>query len=91
MDFVFDRVADGRAIKCLCIVDDATHECAALVPGRSMSGTQVARVLAEFALARGLPTVIRSDHGPEFIGKAMLDWAYNNDVQRKQIEPGKPN
>ena len=26
MDFVFDRVADGRAIKCLGIVDDATHE-----------------------------------------------------------------
>ena len=26
MDFVFDRSADGRVIKCLTIVDDATHE-----------------------------------------------------------------
>jgi putative transposase len=26
MDFVFDRIASGRAIKCLAIVDDATHE-----------------------------------------------------------------
>jgi hypothetical protein len=25
-DFVFDRVASGRMIKCLVIVDDATHE-----------------------------------------------------------------
>jgi len=36
MDFVFDRVADGRALKYLGIVDDATHECVALVPDRSM-------------------------------------------------------
>lgn len=91
MDFVFDRVADGRVIKCLGIVDDATHECVALVPGRSMSGTQVARVLDELARTRGLPKIIRSDNGPEFIGKAMLTWAYDNGVQLKQIEPGKPN
>ena len=26
MDFVFDRVSTGRSIKCLAIVDDATHE-----------------------------------------------------------------
>jgi putative transposase len=26
MDFMFDRIASGRTIKCLVIVDDATHE-----------------------------------------------------------------
>jgi hypothetical protein len=26
MDFVFDRIASGRTLKCLAIVDDATHE-----------------------------------------------------------------
>ncbi len=25
-DFVFDRIAAGRTLKCLVIVDDATHE-----------------------------------------------------------------
>src|SRR3546814_6881258 len=25
MDFVFDRTAEGRVIKCLTVVDDATH------------------------------------------------------------------
>ncbi len=91
MDFVFDRVPDGRAIKCLGIVDDTTHECVALVPARSMSGAQVARELDKLALTRGLPTIIRSDNGPEFIGHAMLTWAHENGVQLKQIEPGKPN
>ena len=28
-DFVFDRTADGRVMKCLTIVDDATHEAVA--------------------------------------------------------------
>ena len=32
MDFVFDRSAEGRAIKCLTIVDDATLESVAIVP-----------------------------------------------------------
>ena len=32
MDFAFDRIASGRTIKCLVIVDDATHEAVAIVP-----------------------------------------------------------
>jgi hypothetical protein len=30
MDFVFDRVTSGRTIKCLVVVDDATHEAIAI-------------------------------------------------------------
>ena len=91
MDLVFDRVADGRSIKCLAIVDDATHECVALVPARAMSGRQVVGVLAQLAQSRGLPRVIRSDNGRELTGKAMLTWAHENGVQLRPIEPGKPN
>ncbi len=32
MDFVFDRTAEGRSIKSLLAVDDATYEAAAIVP-----------------------------------------------------------
>ena len=31
-DFVFDRTAEGRVLKCLTIVDDATTEAVAIVP-----------------------------------------------------------
>jgi hypothetical protein len=34
MDFVFDRLADGRALKCLTVVDDATQEAVAISPDR---------------------------------------------------------
>lgn len=73
VDFVFDRIADGRSIKCLAIVDDATHECVALVPASAMGGQRVTRELDQLALTRGLPRVIRSDNGAELIGKAMLN------------------
>ena len=45
MDFVFDRTAEGRVIKCLTIVDDATHESVAIEVERAISGHGVSRVL----------------------------------------------
>lgn len=91
MDFVFDRVASGRAIKCLVIVDDATHEAVAIVPEHSIGGSHLTRILDGVCSQRGRPAVIRTDNGPEFVGKAMLNWAYRNGVGLKLIEPGKPN
>ena len=35
MDFVFDRLADGRALKCLTVVDDATQEAVTIAPDRA--------------------------------------------------------
>lgn len=91
MDFVFDRSGDGRVIKNLAIVDDATHESVLLRPERAISGVMVTRILDELAVTRGLPKVIRTDNGKEFCGRAMLAWAHQNNVTLRLIEPGKPN
>ncbi|URX62089.1 IS3 family transposase [Luteibacter anthropi] len=91
MDFVFDRTAEGRVIKCLTIVDDATHEAVAIEIERAISGIGVTRVMDRLAITRGLPKVIRSDNGKEFCGKAMVSWAHDRGVQLRLIEPGKPN
>jgi len=91
MDFVFDRTAEGRVIKCLTVVDDATHEAVVIEVERSISGIGVTRVLDRLASGRGLPQVIRSDNGKEFCGKAMVTWAYERGVQLRLIEPGKSN
>ena len=74
MDFVFDRSAEGRVIKSLTIVDDATHEAVAIVPERAISGQVLTRILDRLLLSRGLPKVIRTDNGKEFCGKAMVAW-----------------
>jgi transposase InsO family protein len=91
MDFVFDRVSTGRSIKCLAIVDDATHEAIAVIPEHSIGGERLTRLLDEICAQRGKPAIIRTDNGREFTGKAMLNWAYRNQVALKLIEPGKPN
>jgi transposase InsO family protein len=57
MDFVFDRVASGRSLKCLVIVDDATHESVAIVPEHSIGGTHLTRLLDEICAQRGRPAV----------------------------------
>lgn len=91
MDFVFDRTAEGRVIKCLTIVDDATHEAVAVVPERAISGHALTRILDRLAVQRGLPQAIRTDNGKEFCGRAMLTWAHARGVRLFLIQPGKPN
>jgi putative transposase len=91
MDFVFDRTAEGRVIKCLTIVDDATHESVAIVPERAIGGNPLTRILDQLRVTRGLPQVIRTDNGKEFCGRAMLTWAHERGVTLRLIEPGKPN
>jgi len=91
MEFVFDRLAGGRSLKCMAVVDDATQEAVALTPDRAISGLHVARVLEAIKGERGLPKVIRSNNGKEFCGRAMAIWAHQNNVALRFIEPGKPN
>lgn len=91
MDFVFDHSAEGRVIKCLTIVDDATHETIAVIPERAVSGEVLTRQLDRLSFSRGLPQVIRTDNGKEFCGRAMPTWVHRRGITLRQIEPGKPN
>lgn len=91
MDFVFDRVAGGRVIKCLTVVDDATNESVVIEAEHAIGGQHLTRILDRVCSERGVPKVIRTDNGPEFIGAAMLSWAYRRGIELKLIEPGKPN
>ena len=78
-------------MKCLTIVDDATHEAVAIVPARALGGLPVTRVLDRLAITRGLPQILRTDNGKECCGRAMLTWAHTQGLPRRLIEPGKPN
>lgn len=90
MDFVMDALAHGRRIKTLTIVDDFTKESLDIAVAHSISGEQVIRILDAIAHFRGYPAAVRTDQGPEFTGKALDQWAYNNGVELKLIQPGKP-
>jgi transposase InsO family protein len=91
MDFVFDRTAEGRVLKILTVVDDATHDSVVVEARHWFGGGQVVEVLKRLAQTRGRPKIIRSDNGKEFIGRAMLNFAHRNGIDLRPIEPGKPN
>jgi transposase InsO family protein len=83
--------ATSRTLKCLVIVDDATHESVSVAVDHSIGGQHLTRILDEVCSKCGRPAVIRSDNGAEFTGKAMLNWAHRNGITLRLIEPGKPN
>ena len=90
MDFVFDELANGRKVKTLTLVDDCTKEAVQIIADTSIPALYVTRVLDHVKAERGLPKVIRTDNGPEFAGRKMLDWAAKNGVELRFIQPGKP-
>jgi putative transposase len=90
MDFVADFTADGRRLKILTMVDDFSRHCPWIEVDTSICGARVVEILERLALEDGLPEVIVTDNGPEFVGKALDCWAYGRKVKLEPIEPGKP-
>jgi putative transposase len=90
MDFVSERLADGRWFRILTIVDQYTRECLCIYADRSQTGRKVAEQLERVMAVRGAPESITSDNGSEFTGRAMDNWAHRAGVKLAFIRPGKP-
>jgi putative transposase len=90
VDFVHDALSDGRRFRALTAIDEFSRECLAIEVGASLTGERVTRVLQRLCELRAVPTIIRSDNGPEFRGRVMDEWAYGCAVRLQFIEPGKP-
>ena len=90
VDFMSDTLSSGRRFRTLNIVDDYTRECLAIEVDTSLGGVRVVRVLEELKQRRGLPRQIRSDNGPEFVSRAVDQWAYEQGLQWHTIQPGRP-
>jgi transposase InsO family protein len=89
-DFVHERTHDGRPMRMLTIIDEYTRESLAIEVERRMNSQDVLRVLARLFVRRGTPEYLRSDHGPEFVAKAVREWLQRVGVQTLFIEPGSP-
>jgi len=89
-DFVFDACANGQQLKCLTIVDEFTRECLAIDVAGSIRSRRVIEVLARLISQRGAPAFLRSDNGPEFVSKAILEWTVQENIEVALIDPGKP-
>ena len=89
-DFVFDACANGQQIKCLTIVDEYTRECLAIDVAGSIRSRRVIEVLARLISTHGAPRYLRSDNGPEFVSRALLEWMQQEHIDTALIDPGKP-
>ena len=90
MDFVSDALFDGRRIRALTVVDDFSRESLAIEVGQSITGERVVMVLNQLRALRRAPKRIRVDNGPEFVSKALDQWAYLHQVTLDFSRPGKP-
>ncbi|ASP29274.1 MAG TPA: IS3 family transposase [Erythrobacter sp.] len=90
LDFVSDSLICGRRFRILCVVDDFSRECLALVADTSLSGARVARELTSLIGMRGKPHTVVSDNGTELTSSAILRWSQERRVEWHYIAPGKP-
>jgi putative transposase len=89
MDFVHDRLADGRPFRLLTLVDNFSRVSPAIECDFSLNGQRVVAVL-ERLKASGLPQTIKVDNGSEFISKTLDAWAHRHGVKLEFSRPGKP-
>lgn len=89
-DFVFDACANGQQLKCLTVIDEYTRESLAIDVAGAIRSARVIEVLSQLISAHGAPKVLRSDNGPEFVSRALLKWATDQNLDMALIDPGKP-
>lgn len=89
-DIIHDRLVNGRRFKCLCIMDEYTHENLAIITQPSITSRTVIEALEKLIEQYGSPRYLRSDNGSEFTAKAVMIWLQRFHIQTAFIEPGKP-
>lgn len=90
MDFVSEKLFDQRRFRCFNVVDDFTRENVVIHSDRSIKSEKLVTIFNKLKQTRGLPEMIVCDNGPEFISQNLDIWAYQNKVELKFIQPGKP-
>jgi len=85
VDFVHDRLSNGRSYRMLTVIDEYTPEALAVTVKPKMGSADVLEALYPLILKRGKPDFIRSDNGREFTAEALQDWLTKVGVRPIQI------
>jgi putative transposase len=90
MDFMADRLIDGRRFRVLTLVDNVSRVSPAIVADSKLTGARVVEVLDRLLAAGQKPAMLSIDNGPEFISRALDAWAHRHGVQLEFSRAGKP-
>jgi len=90
LDFMSDTLGSGRRIRVLTAVDHFSRVSPVVEVDVSLSGSRVVEALERAIGTSGWPTTLCVDHGPEFSGRVLDQWAHRNKVKLSFSRPGKP-
>ena len=90
MDFMSDRLMNGRRFRVLNIIDDYNREILKIEPYFSITSLKVIEILKRLVLENRKPLAIRVDNGPEFIAQVLRTWCQDNNIDLQFIQPGRP-
>ncbi len=90
MDFMADRLEDGRQFRLLNVLDDFNREGLGIEVDFSLPAERVIRSLSQIIEWRGKPYAIRVDNGPEYVSGKLMEWAEKQGIALNHIQPGKP-
>jgi putative transposase len=90
-DFMSDSLACGRRFRTFNVVDDFNREALHIEIDTSITSPRLVRIFERLQSQHGLPQVLRTDNGPEFLGESFTSWAKQAGMAIQYIQPGKPN
>ncbi len=76
VDFMHDQLHDGRRLRVLTLVDQATREALATEARGTFSAHDVIDVLNRLSRLHRTPVVIQVGNGTEFASRALDAWAH---------------
>ena len=87
MDFMADRLGDGRAFRLLNVLDDFNREGLGIEVDFSLPAERIIRSLNRIIEWRGKPGTIRVDNGPEYISEKLMKWIKKHGVTIQHSNP----
>ncbi len=90
-DFMSDALLGSRRFRTFNVVDDFNREVLHIEVDTSITSPRLVRIFEQLREQHGLPQVLRTDNGPEFLGETFTAWAKDAGMAIQYIQPGKPN